>query len=377
MSASRRLSCLLLPACLALKAHDFRKCADTPFCVTHREPAVGEWSVNATTVASPAAGVLSAVLVPPVDAESLALPLLVAVTVLKTGAVRVHVDEDPSLTASTLVHADPSVPMPEGWDEDMDGEWDAPMVRVGRAVKRRFEAAEHSLASADALAPATECALERPAPGDDLLRCALPAAGGAVSVRLQHSPLVISVLDAAGDAVAVLNGRGKLRWEPFRQALPSETAEAPSPPSSSFNGFTDPMAYGASSVGLDVAFPRASHAYGLPERTVDHALPHTRGKEPYRLFNLDVFEYEVCAPSHLTRLHAHGTARHLTPPHSPPTPLHSTSSTSSSMRCASLRPTPPRSISLHLMPPHFTPLDAFEHQVCDARRPSTRGVRLR
>ena len=40
----------------------------------------------------------------------------------------------------------------------------------------------------------------------------------------------------------------------------------------------------------------ATHAYGLPERTVDFALPSTAGAEPYRLFNLDVFEYELHHP---------------------------------------------------------------------------------
>ena len=32
---------------------------------------------------------------------------------------------------------------------------------------------------------------------------------------------------------------------------------------------------------------------GIPERTVAHDLPSTVGKEPYRLMNLDVFEYEL------------------------------------------------------------------------------------
>eukprot|EP00966_Prymnesium_polylepis_P119990 2772655-Prymnesium_polylepis.1 len=70
------------------------------------------------------------------------------------------------------------------------------------------------------------------------------------------------------------------------------------------------MTYGSSSVGLDIDFPRATHAYGLPERTVAHALPPTAGREPYRLFNLDVFEYVLDHPmtvyGSVPLLHAHG-----------------------------------------------------------------------
>ena len=39
-----------------------------------------------------------------------------------------------------------------------------------------------------------------------------------------------------------------------------------------FGKFTDPLPFGSSSVGLDISFPHATHAYGLPERTVAHAL---------------------------------------------------------------------------------------------------------
>ena len=60
-----------------------------------------------------------------------------------------------------------------------------------------------------------------------------------------------------------------------------------------FNGHEDPMTFGSASVGADVDFPLASHLYGLPERAMDLALPPTLGREPYRLMNLDVFEYEV------------------------------------------------------------------------------------
>ena len=63
------------------------------------------------------------------------------------------------------------------------------------------------------------------------------------------------------------------------------------------------MPRGPLSVGMDFAFPFAQHVYGLPEHASGLSLPTTQkgsnaGKEPhysepYRLYNLDVFEYEL------------------------------------------------------------------------------------
>eukprot|EP00966_Prymnesium_polylepis_P065821 1527282-Prymnesium_polylepis.1 len=216
---------LLLTACaacavVALKEHDFRKCNDTPFCRKHRAPPAqdGGWTVNSVRATD---GALSALLVPP-DEHS--LPLRVIVSVLGSGATRIHVDEDPDLPLSSLETADPSVPKPAEWDDDMDGEWDAPRIRRGRAVKRRFEPSL-ALASADALTPVSGRCEHSIAAGDDRLRCSLEG-GEAVEVRMRHSPFAISVLDGQGEPIVVLNGRSRLLFEPFRQALASESAES-------------------------------------------------------------------------------------------------------------------------------------------------------
>jgi len=69
----------------------------------------------------------------------------------------------------------------------------------------------------------------------------------------------------------------------------------------SFGGHTDSMPNGHVSVGTDISFPSASHVYGIPEHATDLALKNTDGSdggysEPYRLYNLDVFEYELDNP---------------------------------------------------------------------------------
>ena len=78
--------------------------------------------------------------------------LVLSLSVLATGAVRLLIDEDSSISPSELHRADPSVTQPAEWDEDMDGPWDAPMLKLGRAVKSRF-APTDALASPDVLAP--------------------------------------------------------------------------------------------------------------------------------------------------------------------------------------------------------------------------------
>jgi mannosyl-oligosaccharide alpha-1,3-glucosidase len=61
---------------------------------------------------------------------------------------------------------------------------------------------------------------------------------------------------------------------------------------------------GPESIGMDVTFVDYGHVYGIPEHASSFALKSTSGEdgaysEPYRLYNLDVFEYELDSPSSL------------------------------------------------------------------------------
>lgn len=44
---------------------------------------------------------------------------------------------------------------------------------------------------------------------------------------------------------------------------------------------------------MDFSFPGSEHAYGIPEHADSLALQSTKSTDPYRLYNLDVFEYEI------------------------------------------------------------------------------------
>jgi len=66
----------------------------------------------------------------------------------------------------------------------------------------------------------------------------------------------------------------------------------------SFGSHHDSKPYGPMSVGMDITFPRSNHLFGIPEHASSLELKATLGEgahysDPYRLYNLDVFEYEL------------------------------------------------------------------------------------
>jgi len=79
----------------------------------------------------------------------------------------------------------------------------------------------------------------------------------------------------------------------------------------SFGGHRDSRPHGPSAVGVDVAFIGVEHVYGLPEHAAPMPLPSY--PEPYRFFNLDVFEYELD-----NEMALYGTVPHLVAIHDSP-----------------------------------------------------------
>ena len=120
-------------------------------------------------------------------------------------------------------------------------------------------------------------------------------ASTAVKVRIEHKPVGLTVWR---DDVVVLrvNGRGLFHYD-YRRSAPAEGEDW----SEKFGSHTDSRPRGPMSLGVDVAFVGAEHVYGIPEHATSLSLGDTRGalagsSEPYRLYNLDVFEYETDSP---------------------------------------------------------------------------------
>ena len=69
----------------------------------------------------------------------------------------------------------------------------------------------------------------------------------------------------------------------------------------SFGGHTDTKPHGPQSVGIDITFNNIDSVYGIPEHASKFSLKSTDGSsgaynEPYRLYKLDVFEYDLDVP---------------------------------------------------------------------------------
>lgn len=63
-----------------------------------------------------------------------------------------------------------------------------------------------------------------------------------------------------------------------------------------FKSHHDSKPNGPNSVGMDFSFTGFDNVYGIPEHADTFSLKTTKSTDPYRLYNLDVFEYETSNP---------------------------------------------------------------------------------
>ena len=68
-----------------------------------------------------------------------------------------------------------------------------------------------------------------------------------------------------------------------------------------FQQWRDSKPFGPASVGMDITYEKAAHIYGLAEHATALNLPSTTGpaakyQEPYRMYTLDVYDYELDSP---------------------------------------------------------------------------------
>lgn len=122
-------------------------------------------------------------------------------------------------------------------------------------------------------------------------------------VDITRSPFRLE-LYVDGRLSQTINGQGFFNFEVYRKKTIKDRAiDAANHPEVDENGlweegfssFTDKKPYGPAAIGVDVAFAEATQGlYGLPEHATGLKLKSY--DEPYRLFNLDVFEYELDEP---------------------------------------------------------------------------------
>ncbi|RKP16708.1 hypothetical protein ROZALSC1DRAFT_31418, partial [Rozella allomycis CSF55] len=113
-----------------------------------------------------------------------------------------------------------------------------------------------------------------------------------IKVDIQQSPLKMTIKYKEKD-ILLLNENNLLNLENSDVASPEI-----------FKGKEDTQPKGNQSIGMDITFVGSLNVFGIPEHASSLRLKPTKNSnegynEPYRLYNLDVFEYELDSPASL------------------------------------------------------------------------------
>ena len=127
--------------------------------------------------------------------------------------------------------------------------------------------------------------------------------GNGLELALKAKPLLITVSEkATGEEVLVFNSKNNFHMERQMDTSMRHTRTGTDFDlwwGEPFGPFYDPKKRGGMGVSFDVKFPGYSNVYGIPQHASAFKLEATGGKEPFRLFNLDVFEYVLDNPAAL------------------------------------------------------------------------------
>lgn len=133
------------------------------------------------------------------------------------------------------------------------------------------------------------------------------------SIKLSFKPFKAE-FSKDSQVYAQFNEAGYLNYEEWQPIESSRSEARHKAWEDTFDGHTDKKSRGAESVAADIVFPGFTNLYGIPEHADSLLLKSTRGEgaihsEPYRLFNVDIFEYETDSPmpmyGSIPYMHAH------------------------------------------------------------------------
>ncbi|XP_049774510.1 neutral alpha-glucosidase AB [Schistocerca cancellata] len=132
---------------------------------------------------------------------------------------------------------------------------------------------------------------------------------GNIKAKIYGTPFRVDFYH--GDSLAITaNAKGLMKFEHIRikpeskddgseqpdNQVNDDTASDPGAWEENFKSHHDSKPNGPTAVALDFTFAGAHYAYGIPLHADSFALKSTKNGDPYRLFNLDVFEYELNNP---------------------------------------------------------------------------------
>lgn len=280
---------------MSVKHKDFKTCEQSGFCTRNRnladsittkgDPYLSPYRLDSKTL-QVRGGQLEAVVIKTTSAqESLKFPLIISF--LDSGVVRVSLDEE----------------------RRQRGEIE---LRHGsRARKERYNEAARLALTGAGLERDTNISVAGEEQGFTKVAFGPDRRYEAV---IRHIPFSIE-FRKDGQKHVKLNHRGFLNmehWRPKTEKAQVEGEDTQAPLTGleedestwwdeSFNGNTDSKPRGPESMAMDITFFGYEHVYGLAEHASPLSLKQTRGGEgnydqPYRLFNSDVFEYDLDSP---------------------------------------------------------------------------------
>jgi alpha 1,3-glucosidase len=283
---------------VTVKHENFKTCAQSGFCKRNRLYADTAASTPAWTapytLQNPQIkfdnGILTAIVHKSAPRNDAAIRLPLQIAFYESGVARVTIDEERRQKGEIELRHD------------------------SKARKERYNEAER-WAIVGGTTLSKDAAMKKE--GKDTTKVKYGPAGEFEAV-IYHSPFRID-FKRDGHTQIQFNDRGLLNVEQWRKQVekkepekkegeetPVESTPEPGEDEStwwdeSFGGNTDTKPRGPESVALDISFPGYEHVYGLAEHTGPLALKETRGgegqfSEPYRLYNSDVFEYELDSP---------------------------------------------------------------------------------
>ncbi|KAI9760530.1 MAG: nucleoside diphosphate kinase [Chaenotheca gracillima] len=284
----RRSHSLLLAT---VKRENFKTCDQSGFCKRNRAYADTASSLG-SSFESPYGilpdsitfkdGILQGTILKSIGNGNAAVRLPLTVTFLESGTARVTVDEEKRQKGDIeLRHG--SVARKERYNEAAD--W---------AIVGGLEVSSSATLSGDKEEGITKI---------------IYGAGKKHEAVIRHKPFGID-FKRDGQTQIKFNDRGLLNVEHWRAKVEKAEGESNATPDQEdqstwwdevFGGNTDSKPKGPESVALDISFPGYEHVFGIPEHTGPLSLKETRGAngqftEPYRMYNSDVFEYEMDSP---------------------------------------------------------------------------------
>ena len=283
-----------------MKKENFKTCSQSGFCKRNRDYA--DAAASTTSWSSPyvldpatisfAKGQLTGVVLKSLSSSEQTVRLPITISFLESGSTRITIDEEKRQKG------------------------DIELRHGSKARKERYNEAE-KWAIVGGTTLSTGAALVKDTPVGTTKVVFGPASK--FEAIIKHSPLGVE-FKRDGETHITLNERGLLNVEHWRPKVDKPVkekkdgeevveAEASQPLEEdestwweeSFGGNTDTKPRGPESVALDVSFPGYEHVFGVAEHTGPLSLRQTRGgegnfDEPYRLYNADVFEYEMNSP---------------------------------------------------------------------------------